>query len=204
MRTLGWLLVAYAGIGAIFVVVAVVVGGPLMARADRLATSASGSLDSAAAAAAAAADSLGGFDDSLQKARGSTEQAATLTADAARTMDSLADAMGVNVLGAQPLLPLAGGFRTNAEQLRDLGGSLGGIGEALGTNQADLAAVGVQLHRLAQELGELRGGIGQEQAGASPPLSLLFYGFVAWQLLLIAGAAAGGRWLLVRAGTGPE
>ncbi|HEX6656375.1 MAG TPA: hypothetical protein VF153_09200 [Candidatus Limnocylindria bacterium] len=204
MRTLGWLLVAYAGIGAIFLAVALVAGGPLMARADRLATSASGSLDSAAGAAEAAAGSLGGFDDSLGRARSSTEQAAGLTADAAHTMDSLAEAMSVNVLGAQPLLPLAGDFRTNAEQLRNLGDSLGGIGQALSTNQSDLALVGVQLHRLAQDLGALRGGIRQEQSGTGLPLSWLFYGFLAWQLLPIAGAAVGGRWLLARTRAGSE
>ena len=199
MRTLGWLLIAYAGIGAAFLVVALLVGGPLMARVERLTTSAAGSLDSAAAAAAAAADSLTGFDDGLAQARSSTEQASGLTADAARTMDSLADAMGISVLGAQPLLPLAADFRTSAGQLRDLGGSLRGIGQALTTNQADLAAVGVQLDRLAQELAHLRGGIGQEQARASPPLSWLFYGFLAWQLLPIMAAAMAGRWLLARA-----
>jgi hypothetical protein len=198
MRTLAWLLLAYAAVGVILVALGLLVGGPLMARADRLASSASGSLDSAAAAAAAAADSIGGFDDSLSRARSSTDEAARLSADAARTMDSLADAMGVNLLGTQPLLPMADGFRTTAGQLRDLGGSLGGIGQALGTNQADLAAVGTQLDRLAQELGDLRGSIGQERAGASPPLSWLFYGFLAWQLLPIAAAALGGRWLLAR------
>lgn len=198
MRTLAWLLLAYAGVGVVLVVLALVVGGPLMARADRLASSASGSLDSAAAAAGAAAGSIGGFGDSLTRARSSTEQASRLTDDAARTMDSLADAMGVNLLGTQPLLPMADGFRTTAGQLRDLGGSLGGIGQALGTNQTDLSAVGDQLDRLATELADLRGGIGREQAGASPPLSWLFYGFLAWQLLPIAAAAVGGRWLLAR------
>jgi hypothetical protein len=196
MRTLAWLLLAYAAIGVVLLAVALLIGGPLMTRADRLASSASGSLDSAAAAASAAADSIGGFDDSLARARSSTDEAARLTADAARTMDSLADAMGVTLLGTQPLLPMANGFRTTAGQLRDLGGSLGGIGQALGTNRTDLAAVGTQLDRLARELGDLRGGIGLERAGASPPLSWLFYGFLAWQLLPIGAAALCGRWLL--------
>jgi hypothetical protein len=196
MRTLAWLLLAYAGVGVLLVALALAVGGPLMARADRLASSASGSLDSAAAAAAAAADSIGGFDESLSQAQRSTDQASQLTADAARTMDSLADAMGVNLLGTRPLLPMADGFRTTAGQLRDLGDSLGGIGQDLGTNQADLTAVSGQLERLAQELGALRGGIGQERAGANPPLSWLFYGFLIWQLLPIVAAALGGRWLL--------
>jgi hypothetical protein len=204
MRTLAWLLLAYAGVGVIFMLLALLLGMPMMARVDRLASSASGSLDSAAAAAGAAADSIDGFDDSVAQARGSASQAASLTADAARTMDSLADAMGLNVLGTQPLLSMADEFRTTAGELRDLGDSLGGIGQALGTNQADLTDIGIQLHRLATELANLRGGIGQEEAGASPPLSWLFYGFLAWQVLPILAAALAGRWLLARTGAAAE
>lgn len=204
MRTLAWILIAYAAIGVVFLLVAVLVGAPLVDRADRLASSASGSLDSAAAAAAAAADSLDGFEGSLGQARTSTQQAAGLTSDAAGTMDSLADAMGLSVLGAQPLLPLADEFRTTAGELRDLGASLGGIGQALSANQSDLGSVGAQLDRLAQELGALRGGIGQEQASASPPLSWLFYGFLAWQVLPMVAAAMAGRSLLARTGAAAE
>jgi hypothetical protein len=204
MRLLAWLLLAYAGIGALLVVAALAVGGPLIARADRLAASASGSMDAAAAAASAAADSLTGFDTSLVEARRSTDQAATLSGDAARTFDSVADAMSLSVLGTQPLLSLADDFRTTAGQMRDLDDSLGGIGQALGSNQADLATVRAQLDRLAHEMGDFRLGVAQEQGGASPPLSWLFYGFLAWQLLPIGAAAIGGRLLLARAGRGTE
>jgi hypothetical protein len=181
-------------------VVALVIGGPLMARVDRLTSAASGSMDAAAEAAGAAATSFTGIDASLTQAQRSTDRAANLSRDAARTMDSLANAMAINVLGTQPLLPLADDFRTTGGQLRDMADSLGGIGQALSTNKADVSAVGVQLDRLAQELDELRGGIGQERAGASPPLSWLFYGFLAWQLLPIAASAVAGRLLLARAG----
>jgi hypothetical protein len=198
LRTVGWLLVAYAVIGAVLLLVALVVGGPLMARADRLATSASDSLDAAAAAAASAADSFDGFDDSLADAQRSTEQAATLSKGAADTLDSLADAMSINVLGNQPFVSLADDFRTTAGQLRDLGGSMGGIGQALANNRTDAADVGTQLDRLASELALLRGGVAAEHGGASPPLSWLFYGFLAWQLLPMVAAAIGGRLLLAR------
>ena len=201
---LAWLLLAYAALGVVFTALALAVGGPLVARADRLASSASGSLDSAASAAAAAAQSLTGFEGSLARARSSTDQAATLTHDAAGTMDSLADAMSLSVFGAQPLLSLADDFGSTAQELRDMGDSLGGIGQALGTNQADLATVGVQLGRLADDLSALRGGIAREQAGASPPLSWLFYGFLVWQLLPITAAAIAGWLLLPRAGAAAE
>src|SRR4051812_40067583 len=107
MRLLAWLLIAYALLGMVLLLVAALVGGPLIARVDRLASSATGSMDAAAAAAASAADSFDRFDDSLADAQSSTEQAATLSRSAADTLDSLSDTMSISVLGNQPFLPLA-------------------------------------------------------------------------------------------------
>jgi hypothetical protein len=199
MRMLGWLLLAYAALGTILVVVALIVGGPMVARVDRLASSASGSMDAAARAAAAAAESLHGFDGSLAQAQQSTGQAAALSRTSADALDALSNAMGLNVLGAQPFLPLADRFKTTAEQMRDMGDSLGGIGQSLATNRTDAGAVSQQLDRLASEMAALQGGIAKEQSGASPPLGLLFYGFLAWQLLPIISAGIGGRLLLTGA-----
>jgi hypothetical protein len=199
VRTLGWLLIAYSLLGVVLLVLALVVGGPMVARADGLASSAAGSMDAAAEAASAAADSFIGFDSSLEQAKASTDQAASLSRDAAGTLASLADAMSLNVLGAQPLLPLADDFRTTSDQMRQMGDNLEGIGAALTANREDVAAVGSQLAELAEQLDALRGGIGREQAGAGPPLSWLFYGFLLWQLLPITAAAVGGRLLLARA-----
>jgi hypothetical protein len=184
VRTLGWLLIAYSLLGVVLLVLALVVGGPMVARADGLTSSAAGSMDAAAEAASAAADSFTGFDSSLAQAKASTDQAASLSRDAAGTLASLADAMSLNVLGAQPLLPLADDFRTTSDQMRQMGDNLEGIGAALTANREDVAAVGSQLAELAEQLDALRGGIGREQAGAGPPLSWLFYGF----LLLLARA----------------
>jgi hypothetical protein len=196
MRMLGWLLVLYAMIGAGLVLASVIVGGPVVARLDRLATSASGSMDAAARAADAAADAFTGFDASLAEARRSTEEAATLSRDASGTLRSLSDAMSISVLGSQPLLPLAADFATSADQLRQMGDNLEGIGTALTSNQDQVAEVGIGLRLFADQLGDLRGGVAGEMAGASPPLSWLFYGFLAWQLLPIGAAAVGGRILL--------
>src|SRR5215208_5816050 len=106
MRMLGWLLLLYAIVGAGLVVASVVIGGPLVARVDRLAASASGSMDAAATAADAAADAFTGFDASLAEARRSTEEAATLSRNTSGTLAALSDAMALTVLGSQPLLPL--------------------------------------------------------------------------------------------------
>jgi len=199
MRLLAWLLIAYAVLGILLVIAALVIGAPLVARVDRLTAAATGSMDAAAGAASSAASSFDGFDASLADAQRSTQQAATLSRSSATTLDALADAMSINVLGSQPFLPLAANFRTTAGQLRDLGDGMGGIGQALADNRADMADVGVQLHELASELDALRGHVAAERGGAAPPLSWLFYGFLAWQLLPILAAGIGGRLLLGRA-----
>jgi hypothetical protein len=196
MRTLGWLLLLYAAAGAVLVVAAVTIGGPLVGRLDRLSTSAAGSMDAAAQAAEAAASAFTGFDASLAEARRSTDEAASLSRDASGTMQALSQAMSISVLGTQPLLPLSDEFATSARQLQRMGDNLEGIGQALTTNREDVASVGRELRTLADELQQLSGGVAAEQGGAHPPLSWLFYGFVIWQLLPIAAAAAGGYLIL--------
>lgn len=200
MRMLGWLLLLYAAVGAVLVVAALAIGGPLLGRLDRLAGTAVGSMDAAAKAADAAADAFTGFDSSLAQARRSTDEAALLSREASGTLQSLSDAMGLSILGAQPLLPLADEFATSARQLQAMGANLEGIGEALTTNRGDIDRVGGELRTLANELQLLRGRVAIEQGGARPPLSWLFYGFVAWQTLPIGAAAVGGLVALRRAG----
>jgi hypothetical protein len=198
MRMLGWLLILYAVIGAGLVLASIIVGGPMVGRVDRLATSATQSMGEAARAADAAADAFTGFDASLAQARESTDQAARLSRDASATLQALSQAMSLSVLGSQPLLPLADDFGTSAEQMRAMGDNLDGIGSALSTNRGQIAAVGHELRLLADRLAELRGGVAAEQAGRGLPLSWLFYGFLAWQLLPIGAAAVVGPMLLRR------
>jgi hypothetical protein len=196
VRVLGWLLAAYAVVGALFIVTALLVGGPLVSRLDRLATSATDTLDAATAAADAAADAFDGFDTSLTDARASASQAADLSRDTSVTLDGLAEAMSVSIFGSRPLEPLAGQFSASAEQLRQMGDDLDGIGTALTTNREDVARVGLEMRALADEMATLRGGLVEEQASGGLPLSWLFYGFLLWQLLPVTAAAIGGTWLL--------
>jgi hypothetical protein len=204
MRMLGWLLVAYAAAGSLLLVGALLIGGPLVGRVERLAASATGSMASAANAAGSAADAFDGFDASLSQARASTTDAAAISRDTARTLQSLSDAMSLSILGSQPLLPLADEFATSARQLEEMGGNLDGIGEALGANQEDVASLGDELRELARQLDQLQvavdGEVQRQEGGTAPPLGLLFYGFVAWQLLAVAAAGATGAVLLRRAG----
>ena len=200
MRMLGWLLVLYASAGALLLVATLAIGGPLMTRAEQLAGSAGGSMGSAADAAVAAADAFDGFDASLTQARGSTADAAAISRATSRTLQSLADAMSLSVFGNQPLLPLADEFSASAGPLELMGENLESIGEALASNQGDVAALAVELRTLADELNQLRVEVDRESSedGTAPPLSWLLYGFALWQLLAVASAAVAGGILLRR------
>jgi hypothetical protein len=195
MRILAWLLAAYAAVGSVLVVVALLVGGPLVVRMDRLTTSAVRTMDAAADAANAAANAFDGFDASIQEAHASATEAASLSRETAATIDALAAAMSITILGSQPLLPLADEFTRSADRMRELGGSMDGIGAALTTNREDIAAVGSRMRELADSLVGLGGRAGAERSTGMIPLTWLYYGFLLWQLLPILAAAIGSAWL---------
>lgn len=198
MRLLAWLLAAYAALGVVLVLAGLLIGGPLVARVDRVTSSASDTLTAAATAARTAADAFDGFDTSVEEARASASDAASLTRETAVTVDALAGAMGLELFGAQPLLPLADGFQRSADQLRELGDNLDAIGLALSANRGDIAAVGVQMTNLAVQLEELDGRIAAERSPGGLPLSWLYFGFLLWQLLPISAAAVASAWLFRR------
>jgi hypothetical protein len=196
MRFLGIGLIAYGALGMAIIGLALVLGGPAIARADRLASSATRTLNAATDAADAAADAFVGFDASLVRAQASTADAADLSREASATLNQMAAAMSLSIFGAQPLLPLADDMRTSSDQLSRLGGDLDEVGAALGTNRGDIDLVGRRARVLADELELLNGRLaGQAEAGTFP-LTALFYGFLAWQLLPALASAAAGVWLL--------
>lgn len=196
MRTLGWLLVAYAAIGVILLTAAVTVGLPMVDRVQRIAGSAGGSIQAAAASAQAASDALAGFDDSLAQAQQAAADAASLSRDAAQTLNELSGAMSVSILGTQPLVGLADDFAASADELLQLGESLQQIGQAMATSQGNVDTVAQELKILTTELTELAGATEAELAGASPPLSWLFVGFLAWQTVQVVAAGLAGSLIL--------
>ncbi len=125
-----------------------------------------------------------------------SSDAATLSRDAARTLDSLSTAMNVSILGTQPLIGLADDFAASADQLAQLGDSLEGIGEAMATSQGDVDDVSVELQGLTDQLTELAGATEAELAGADPPLTWLFAGFLAWQGVQVVAAGLAGMLML--------
>ena len=202
MRALGWLLVVYAFLGMLLLVAAVAVGLPMVGRVQRIAESASGSIQAAARSAQAASTALAAVDDSLTQAQGSAVNAAALSRDAARTLGSLSEAMSVSILGTRPLIGLADDFADSADQLVLLGESLEQIGQAMATSQGDVDAVAVELQGLTDQLTELAGSTETELAGADPPLTWLFAGFLAWQAVQVVAAGLAGLLILRDASRG--
>jgi hypothetical protein len=192
VRTLGWLLIVYAAIGLMFLIAALAVGLPMIARVERIADSATGSIEAAAASAQAAADALTGFDDSLGQSQASAANAAALSREAARTLDGLSEAMNLSILGTQPLVGLADDFAASADRLQEVGDSLEQIGQALGSSQGDVDRVAMELQGLTLQLSRLAGVTEAELAGANPPLGWLFLGFLAWQSVQVVAAAVAG------------
>jgi hypothetical protein len=196
MRTLGIALLAYGVAGMVLIGLALVIGGPSIGRAERLAGSVNQTVVAATDAAEAAATAFSGFDASLGDAEAATRDAAQLSRDASATLEAMAVTMSLSIFGAQPLLPLADDFQVSADQLGALGGDLDRIGSALVESRDDVAEVGIELQVLADELRQLSGELSRQLDTGSPPLTPLFYGFVAWQLMPALGAVAAGIWLL--------
>lgn len=183
VRWLGILLIVQGALGLILAVLGASTLAAPVAEAERISSS-------ARSAAAAAATAFKGFDSSLDQARTSATNAAALARDASGTVDGLAEAMAISILGAQPLLPLQGQFRQSADQLRRLGGEMDQIGSALQVNRGDTKQVSDRLRALSDQLAP------SPASGAISP-SLVVYAFVAWIAMLAVSSLVGGV-LLVR------
>lgn len=193
-RAAGWLLVMYGLLGFVLVVSGALVGLDAADRFERLATDANDAITSAAAATDAAADSFTNVDASLAESRISADAAAALAREASGTLDALADAMSLSILGAQPLLPLAEEFITSAQQARELAETLDAVGGSLGDTRADVAQIAPQLQRLSDELDALGGG--SERGAGTPPLRLFVIVLLAWLLMQAMGSVLGGLMLM--------
>ncbi len=102
-----------------------------------------------------AAVSVGDLNQSLDQARASSQQAATIARTVSVTMRGLADAMGVDILGSRPLLALGDGFRQSADELNALGTSLDNVTQSLARNRADLETGSAGLAALRREVDTL-------------------------------------------------
>ena len=195
-RALGWALLAYGITGLALVVVGAIGGLEMAGRVEDLAVQADTTLAAAERATHATADSFSGVDDSLAEGEASTDAAAVLARDASLTLDSLANAMSLSILGTRPLEPLAADFAASADQASALADTLEGVGDSLAATREDMALIGSELDQLADELGALRGASSTD--GAAPPIRLFVMMVLAWLALQAVGALIGGMALLRR------
>ena len=193
-RLLAWSLILYGIFGLVLVIAGAAVGLEVAGRIERMAVAAGGTLEAASRSTRAAADSFTSIDGSLSEAEASADGAAALAREAGGTLDSLAIAMQLSVLGAQPLLPLADEFSTSADQATELADRLEAVGGSLGDTRTDVATIGVELETLSVELETLQGSGGAD--GGTPPLRLFVGLLLAWLAIPAIGALIFGLALL--------
>ena len=194
-RWLAWGLIVYGVLGIALVVSGASIGLGLAGRIEQLASAAEETLTAAADSTRAAADSFASVDSSLERADASARQAAGLSRDASATLGSLADAMTISILGAQPLLPLAADFTTSADQASALADTLDGVADSMTATQDDVAVIGEELDDLSRQIDELRGAA---STGDAPQLRLFVVLLLAWITVPAVGALLLGAWLFRR------
>lgn len=195
-RALGWALLAYGIAGVALVVVGAIGGLEMASRVENLALRADSTLAAAQRATQATADSFTGVDESLRTGEISADGAATLARDTSATLRSLSLAMSLNILGTQPLQPLAADFAASADQAAALADTLDGVSTSLADTRADMTGIGAELDQLAVELGALRDASSTE--GSAPSIRLFVMMVLVWLALQALGALIGGFALLRR------
>jgi len=198
VRLLAWMLTIYGLLGLLLVGAALMALGPLLARASVAADSAGDSLAAAATALDHTATAFDGFGHSLDDARTSSAHASQLLKDASATSAQLADAMSLNIFGAQPLLPIAQTFRRNTDELRGVSEDLNTMSEAIGHNSRDVTTVRDDLKILRDRVSQLARDAAASKDGprVEPALRVLVYGLTIWLGLLATASFVAGAVLL--------
>jgi hypothetical protein len=208
IRRLSRVLIGYGIVGLVVAaigVMALVVGlGRLNGLSDRLRDDVGGvssALERTATVlddAAAAARGFGTTVDSSTTALTTAASDLRAIVPQLRSIESQANA--INILGSQPLAPLAGLFGQIAGQLTDLDGQLDAVATNLGTNRGALDANAASLAALATETRTL----GERLEGDALPAAV---DDIRWLLIAMlavgtlgaivpaAGALAAGWWL---------
>jgi hypothetical protein len=192
------MLVVYGLLGVVLVGTSLLAIGPLLARAAVAADSAGDSLAAAATALDHTATAFDGFGHSLDDAKTSSAHASQLLKDASTTSAQLADAMSVNIFGAQPLLSIAQGFRRSTDELRGVSEDVTTMSDAIGRNARDVALVRDDLRVLRDRVTQLARDAAASKDGprVEPALRVLVYGLAIWLGLLATASFVAGAVLL--------
>jgi hypothetical protein len=212
LRLLGTLLIAYGVTGTVLLgVLAASIAAPLD-EIGELAESvgewraaALEALDEASQASRETSATVRGMDASLVEAKGATDRAASLSAGMAQTMRDLSAAMALDIFGVQPLIGLAPGFDTSAQNLDLLSGDLADIGTALETTRQDAGSVATNVDDLAAAIEELRVAMADspdmgDTLGARETLRLGLLALIGWLIAGSIGCIVGGLacWWMAR------
>ena len=198
IRLLGWMLASYGLLGLVLVGAALIALGPLLTRASIAADSAGDSLAAAATALDHTATAFDGFGHSLDDAKTSSAHASQLLKNASATSAQLADAMSVNIFGAQPLLSIAQSFRRNTDELKGVSEDVSTMSEAIGRNSRDVSSVRDDLRVLRDRVSQLARDAAATKDGprVEPALRVLVYGLAIWLGLLATASFVAGAVLL--------
>lgn len=166
-------LIAYGAAGSALLVAAAVAVGPSVTTIEALARSSADVRQTLEATR----DGFDGFGTSLEHAVASAERAAASARSSADAAEQLANGMSVSILGAQPLLSLANGFRRQSADLDALAVELDGLARALGRNERDVNTIRDGIGALHARTSDLAAS--PLVAGATW-VGPLFYGLIAW------------------------
>lgn len=216
LQLLGLAVAGYGVIGIVlFIVVALSISRPLE-RAQRLSSAVETqrgelveTLEQAEDTIRQMSEAVGRMDGSLGEAKAATDRASGIAHGVAASMYQLRDAMYLSILGAQPLIGLAGGFDTSGQQLDLLGTDLTAIGAALEVNRGDVVTTSSNMSLLAASVDNLATAV---RATPRVEISLAtldavrfaVYAVAGWMVLLAVGCVVLGLYLIVvgrRAGT---
>ena len=180
--------VAVAGAGVVLTLAALLAtlsvgtGGPLDPIGG-LSRDVNTGLDQIDASLAQARASLASAQDTLDAARSSVVDASSTSASMSSSMNALADASGVQVLGVQPFAGLAPRFR-------ELATNSAAMASSLDTTQGSIGASRTELGRLSDDLRKLSGTLSrlgadaehgsQAGGGSALVLRLLIGGVLLW------------------------
>jgi hypothetical protein len=170
-RAIGAALMAYGAAGALLISVLALSVAPAMATLDAVA----GSSVDVHRALTTTRDAFEGFGVSLVEARRATTRAATSARTTASTSRQLADAMGISIFGARPLLPIAQGFEQQRKDLEALAVELDALAETLQTDEKDVRTLRDQVVVLRD-----RAALLGAAAGSGPPLAPILYALLGW------------------------
>lgn len=178
-------LIAYGASGLLVLAALAMALGPALAVADDFARTSR----EASVAMSASVRALDGFATSLRDARGSTSRAGRAVRQAASVASDLADRMSISILGAQPLLSVAEGFRRMRDELDAVAAELSQLTTALARNEVDVGTLRSSAAVIRDRLGTLADS---DRPVAGVGVVTLAYALLLWlSLLPIASIAAG-------------